>query len=297
MDRADVLEKYKKKKAVKFGYYDSFQKRGVFMAGDKTSLYILTIVGVVALVGIIVLFVQMGQTGSADLSGQAVKMAKVSTGSKLTLIDTDKDGLSDQKEKLLGTSPTDTDSDDDKLSDGWEVTYGFDPTDPDEDNSGIIDDIEDFDGDSLTNAGEEDHETDPHNEDTDDDEYDDGYEIFELGTDPTDADSDDDGYSDSVEVGAGTDPNTGSDYPTELCGDTDGGKKYETKGSVSGGTWFSTGVEYPQYTDRCVDSMKIQEYYCYDEETAYSEAVSCENVVGSGYTCSEADGACVSSSS
>ncbi|MBM3452535.1 MAG: T9SS type B sorting domain-containing protein, partial [Bacteroidetes bacterium] len=45
-------------------------------------------------------------------------------------IDTDADGLLDEEEALLCTSPTNFDTDGDGLSDGLEVTNGSDPCDP-----------------------------------------------------------------------------------------------------------------------------------------------------------------------
>jgi hypothetical protein len=50
-------------------------------------------------------------------------------------IDTDGDGLMDDEEARLGTSPKASDSDMDGLSDKTEVrTYGTDPLDPDSDD-------------------------------------------------------------------------------------------------------------------------------------------------------------------
>jgi hypothetical protein len=54
-------------------------------------------------------------------------------------IDTDGDGVPDDREKELGTDPNDPDSDDDGLNDGDELYYGADPLDPDSDDDGFTD--------------------------------------------------------------------------------------------------------------------------------------------------------------
>lgn len=53
--------------------------------------------------------------------------AKVDTKKPKTIIDTDKDGLSDAWEKLIGTDATNPDTDGDSYLDGVEVVAGFDP--------------------------------------------------------------------------------------------------------------------------------------------------------------------------
>ena len=97
--------------------------------------------------------------------------------------DEDGDGLDNETELTIeGTSPLDFDSDHDLLGDGFEAgAPHLDPLTPD-DPSG------DYDGDGLTELGEQIH-----------------------GTDPAEADSDGDGTSDGVETGQGSDPNDPSD--------------------------------------------------------------------------------------
>ena len=55
-------------------------------------------------------------------------------------LDSDADGLSDEKEKSLGTNPNEKDTDHDNLGDYQEANvYGTDPNNPDTDNDGVSD--------------------------------------------------------------------------------------------------------------------------------------------------------------
>ncbi|MEF8830255.1 MAG: hypothetical protein V5A23_01800 [Halobacteriales archaeon] len=54
-------------------------------------------------------------------------------------VDTDGDGLDDEREAALGTDPADPDTDDDGLDDGRELAVGTDPTDPDTDSDDLLD--------------------------------------------------------------------------------------------------------------------------------------------------------------
>jgi len=113
-------------------------------------------------------------------------------------IDTDADGLSDGKEKSLGTSVWNPDTDGDTLSDGDEVNnFGTNPLARNTDADGINDNIEIF------VKG-----TDPLNPDTDNDGLTDGDEASNngIGTDPLDPDTDNGGTIDGIEVAIGTDP-------------------------------------------------------------------------------------------
>src|SRR6267378_8529488 len=83
--------------------------------------------------------------------------------------DSDGDGLSNYREFLLGTDPSNPDSDGGGATDGWEVNYGLDPT-------SRADDLIDTDGDGWSN-----------------------YKEFIVGTDPTKKDTDDDGIIDSTD--------------------------------------------------------------------------------------------------
>jgi len=118
-----------------------------------------------------------------------------------TRLDTDLDGLSLAEEYHYLTNPLDPDSDDDGYPDGQEVDRGYSPTGEgrlDMNGNGIPDDWEagyglptdrdvgheDADADSLSNADEYAHGTDPTVSDTDGDGFDDGREI-RNGYDPS----------------------------------------------------------------------------------------------------------------
>ncbi|MCW5769298.1 MAG: hypothetical protein KIT19_11500 [Phycisphaeraceae bacterium] len=141
--------------------------------------------------------------------------------------DTDRDGLYDDEESLLGCpSVFDPDSDHDGLSDSIEVAAGLDPCDEDSDGDGVRDSCEHNNPDiEITMTSDEDHDgltdrqecmygTDLSNRDTDDDGITDGAEIY-MGWDPLDPnsppngniDSDGDGVVDVMENMIGTNPN------------------------------------------------------------------------------------------
>jgi hypothetical protein len=136
--------------------------------------------------------------------------------------DSDGDGLTDDKEKALGTDPLSDDSDKDGLKDGTEVDLGTDPLSDDSDKDGLKDGTEvdlgtdplkmDSDMDGLTDKQEVEGGTNPTNPDMDADGLKDGKELS-IGTSPYVADTDGDGLKDGDEVAGGTDP---------LSADTDG---------------------------------------------------------------------------
>ena len=142
--------------------------------------------------------------------------------------DTDGDGLYDGQELDIGTDPTDSDTDDDGLSDSSELDIGTDPTDSDTDDDGLYDGDEvtfgtdpfdsDTDDDGLPDGNETDIGTDPLNNDTDGDGLSDSSEL-DIGTDPLDSDTDDDGLPDGAENTIGTDP---TDSDTDGDGLSDG---------------------------------------------------------------------------
>jgi gliding motility-associated-like protein len=145
--------------------------------------------------------------------------------------DCDNDGLTNEKEKDLGTDPFNADTDGDGVLDGTEVSDGTDPLDlcdlilshqtlnpSDEWNA------TDCDEDGLSNKEEKELGTDPKNPDTDGDGVLDGTEVLD-GTDPLDlcdfilshqtlnpseewnvADCDEDGLTNKEEKELGTDP-------------------------------------------------------------------------------------------
>ncbi|WP_422758733.1 hypothetical protein [Paenarthrobacter sp. C1] len=140
----------------------------------------------------------------------------VDSASNLTTADRDRDGLSDARERELGTDPTRADTDGDGLGDGVEVTgsantYGHKATNPLN---------PDTDGDKLPDGREVRHvgakrlagiKTDPNRVDTDRDGLTDGAEVLtrtktvvrgvkvSLRSNPVKKDSDGDGLSDKVE--------------------------------------------------------------------------------------------------
>ncbi|WP_436928314.1 hypothetical protein [Halosimplex halobium] len=124
-------------------------------------------------------------------------------------LDSDGDGLSDARERELGTEVFDPDTDGDGLSDGREIELNTDPLNPDTDGDGVSDGREvergtsprsvDADADGLTDQRELELGTDPFDPDTDDDGLGDWREV-ELGTDPTDPDTDGDRLLDGWEV-------------------------------------------------------------------------------------------------
>ncbi len=142
--------------------------------------------------------------------------------------DPDRDGLTNDEEKQIGTDPNNPDTDGDGLKDGEEVhIYHTDPLKWDTDGDGLSDGDEvlkyhtdplkyDTDGDGLSD-GEEvlKYHTDPLNKDTDGDGLTDGDEVLKYHTDPLNKDTDGDGLTDGDEV---------LKYHTDpLKMDTDGG--------------------------------------------------------------------------
>jgi len=87
-----------------------------------------------------------------------------------SLVDTDKDGLSDADETKYGSDSLNKDTDGDGYNDGEEVSAGYDPLKP-----GSVQ--LDTDKDNLGNADEKKWGTDPANPDTDGDGYSDGAEV------------------------------------------------------------------------------------------------------------------------
>ncbi|MCE9616549.1 MAG: hypothetical protein K8T26_19920 [Lentisphaerae bacterium] len=168
-----------------------------------------------------------------SFSGNPRRLSGSASSINMTLtdptVDTDRDGLTDYFEVYTShTNPTKADSDNDQMPDGWEVAHALDP---------LIDNaIGDPDFDFLSNLGEYQGGSDPHNRDTDDDGLADGEEVHTYHSDPTrtdtdgdglsdgqevqvhhcdptKADSDGDGTSDGVEISAGTDPNNRASFP------------------------------------------------------------------------------------
>lgn len=112
--------------------------------------------------------------------------------------DSDGDGLSDEREAVLGTNPQERDSDADGVLDGQEALDATDPLAADTDSDGVAD------GDDPV----------PAERDVDGDGLSDGEELA-LGSDARRADSDGDGVADRDEYEQGTDPTRGVVAPTD----------------------------------------------------------------------------------
>ncbi len=129
---------------------------------------------------------------------------------KSNIKDNDKDGLSDDDEKLKGTNPKNFDTDGDLLSDGEEVNqFHSDPLKKDSDGDGLDD------GKEVRET-----ETNPTLADTDGDGLDDGKEVNLIHSNPTLADTDGGGIGDGEEVNTyKTNPLDPSDDPVDHDGD------------------------------------------------------------------------------
>ena len=134
----------------------------------------------------------------------------------IKLVDSDNDGISDIKEKELGTDINKSDSDGDGQPDGAEVASGSDPlvassTYVDSDNDGLSDAYE-----NANNL----NSTDPSDGivDTDGDGLSNFKEMV-AGTDINKSDSDGDGQPDGAEVASGSDPIVASSTFKEVTSD------------------------------------------------------------------------------
>ncbi|MGL5642820.1 MAG: VWA domain-containing protein, partial [Paraclostridium sp.] len=139
-------------------------------------------------------------------------------------IDSDKDGLMDAEEELIGSNPNKVDTDGDGLNDKFEVEAGLNPIKKDSDDNGKLDTDEDIDDDGLTNLEEHNYKTNPIFEDTDGDGLNDSDEINKHNTDPNKEDTDNDGLNDSNEIKLGTNPNK---EDTNENGIKDGQEQYQ----------------------------------------------------------------------
>ena len=141
------------------------------------------------------------------------------------LLDTDKDGLADLYEEMLGTDKTLPDTDKDGLTDYEEVYItNTDPTKYDSVTEGISDANADSDKDGLNNKKEIELKTDPNNDDTDGDTLKDGDEISKYNTDPLKRDTDEDDLEDDDEFKFNCDPNK---KDTDNNGIIDGKEKHQ----------------------------------------------------------------------
>ncbi|HEX7597177.1 MAG TPA: VWA domain-containing protein, partial [Polyangia bacterium] len=129
-----------------------------------------------------------------------------------SLVDTDGDGLTDEEERMEGTSPYLVDTDGDGFSDLLEVRQnnaGLDPLFAGDADCNQSTDRADDDGDGLLNCEERYFGTNARLLDSDADGFPDDVEV-RMGTNPADADTlndtDFDGALNGVEVAAHTDP-------------------------------------------------------------------------------------------
>ncbi len=138
-----------------------------------------------------------GKNAGLPLISLSLKNIKETKKSLLTLIDTDKDGLSDNFDAFPNNKEYQFDSDKDGMPDKWEDKYGFNMYDD-------ADAVKDKDNDGLSNLQE----------------YNDGVN----STNPQNEDSDGDGYLDGEEVTAGSNPNDKNDYPNNTPPTANAGK-------------------------------------------------------------------------
>ncbi|MEY2930225.1 MAG: hypothetical protein RL033_974 [Pseudomonadota bacterium] len=171
------------------------------------------------------------------------------------LLDSDGDGLTNQRELEMGTNPFSVDTDGDLLGDSEEDANGdgrhrgdsnengifepdlgeeTDPTNADTDEDGLSDGLEqlfntdpfqvDSDGDGIRDGDEHDLSIDqfaclsPSQPDSDGDGVNDGAELT-GGSNPCNVDSDADGVLDGVEVSDGTSPSVAGDALLDTDGD------------------------------------------------------------------------------
>lgn len=124
-------------------------------------------------------------------------------------LDADTDGLENQQELALATNPFSADSDGDGLPDGWEVAQQLNPLS----SAGVHGPNGDGDADGLLQLHEYQHQTNPHQADSDGDGLSDGWEVryslnplSALANDGAQADPDGDSLSNLAEQELHTNP-------------------------------------------------------------------------------------------
>lgn len=155
------------------------------------------------------LYFKVIQTTADGKSVESNTVTLIKDDDDYDLEDSDKDGLPDAYENMIGTNPLKADTDGDGLSDYQELYItNTDPLKADTDGNGILDGNEDLDSDGLTNIEEIKYGTDPLISDTDSDGLNDGDEVNKYKTDPLKADTDEDGINDGDEIKLGLNPLT-----------------------------------------------------------------------------------------
>ncbi|MCL5991452.1 MAG: outer membrane beta-barrel protein, partial [Bacteroidetes bacterium] len=175
--------------------------------------------------------------------------------------DYDGDGLTNDRERELGTDPHNPDTDGEGLKDGEEVDfYHTNPKNPDTDGDGLTDYDEPFkyktsnvkadtDADGVNDGEELTRRIDPLNPDTDGDKLIDGDEVNKYNTNPLDSDTDGDGLTDGEEV------QKYNTNPKANDSDNDGLKDGEEVNS------FKTNPALPDTdNDGLFDGMEIKQY-------------------------------------
>lgn len=151
----------------------------------------------------IFLFTGDSPDNKVDIILTAGVNASFELSGRVNAVDTDGDGLSDEREKnRWRTNERDPDTDHDGLNDGIEVTTGTDPNKADTDNDGVGDGTEDV----NKNGGVDGAESDPRKTDTDNGGAPDGWEIQNnrKANDPSDDDQDEDKVPDHLDQCLGT---------------------------------------------------------------------------------------------
>lgn len=207
-------------------------------------------------------------------SSKPDESSKPENDSEIDMTDTDKDGLPDYYERMLGTDIEEPDTDHDGLTDYQEICIsGTDPLVFDSVKKDVADAEADIDEDELSNIAEIGLGTNLRDDDTDDDNLKDGDEVNIYGTDPLDPDTDKDGLTDSAEVNKfGTDP---LDPDSDDNGILDGDEKrlqtftHEAENKESAVTEVSVTIEATGDLDK---TMHI--------ESIMDKDVMCSEVVG-----------------
>jgi len=201
--------------------------------------------------------------GNADYDNDGVTNSRErEIGTDENNPDTDGDGLTDGQEVFTYySSPLKPDTDADNLNDYEEVfKYNSNPTLPDSDTDGLKDGEEivrktnpllaDTDHDTLLDGDEiNKYKTDPLKSDSDDDDLGDGDEVTKYNTNPAVADTDNDGLHDGEEINSTKTNPAIADTDTDGIRDGDEIKQYKTNPLKldSDGDALNDGDEVKQY--------------------------------------------------
>lgn len=179
-----------------------------------------------------------GGTPDAQQTAETLPPTEASSQTE-TRQDSDSDGLTDSRERAIGTNPSLADTDGDGLDDAAEVEAETNVTVEDTDGDGLDDGEEvnnyatdplaaDTDDDGLGDMQEVDTEMSPTVADTDGDGLADGPEINIYGTDPVTNDTDGDSLTDSEEIREFETNATLADTDADGLGDATEIQRYDT---------------------------------------------------------------------